>query len=158
LPPAARGLDATGALQIGDEDRCPVCGMRPAKHKKFASALVTKQGHTYYFCGTGCLLKGWLHPELFIGRAKSAVARAVTPEYFGGKLIDAMQARWVAGSDVVGPMGRVVVPLKDDADVAVFRKRHGGKTVFRLGELTDAKWLEMTGKRATMQPKGRAHP
>lgn len=154
LAPAAKGLTAQGALQISETDRCPVCGMRPAKHQKFASAIVTKQGQTYYFCGTGCMMKGWLHPEVFLGRFKAALARAVTPEYFGGKPIDAMQARWVAGSDVVGPMGRVLVPLKDDADVEVFRKRHGGKTVFRLAELTDAKWLAITGKKATIRPGG----
>lgn len=154
LAPAAKGLTAQGALQLSESDRCPVCGMRPAKHPKFASAIVTKQGQTYYFCGTGCLIKGWLHPEIFLGRFKTTLARAVTPEYFGGKPIDALSARWVAGSDVVGPMGRAVVPLKDDADVAVFKKRHGGKTVFRLGELTDAKWLAITGKKATMRPGG----
>jgi copper chaperone NosL len=149
---AQKGLDKNGAMQISEADRCPVCGMRIAKHKKFASAIELSSGEAYYFCGTGCLIKSWLHPEIFIGKPKSALERAVTPEYFGGKYIDALSARWVAGSDVVGPMGPALVPLKNDADLATFKKRHGGKTVFRLGELTDATFKAITGKDVTKRP------
>lgn len=149
---AQKGLDAAGGMQISAGDRCPVCGMRVEMHKKFASAIELEDGKAYYFCGTGCMIKSWLHPEVFIGSAKAQLKRAVAPEYFAGKYVDALTARWVAGSDVVGPMGPALVPLKDDADLATFKKRHGGKTTFKLAELDDAKWEAITGKKATMRP------
>lgn len=153
VKPAAKALDGEGRMQFSEGDRCPVCGMAVSKHKKFASAIELKDGKAYYFCGTGCMIKSWLHPEVFIASSKEQLKRAVTPEYFAGKYVDALAARWVAGSDVVGPMGPALVPLKDDADLATFKKRHGGKATFKLGELDDATWEAITGKKATMRPR-----
>lgn len=151
---AKLGLDRNGEMQLSDGDRCPVCGMSVTKHRKFAGAITTRSGNTYYFCGSGCLIKTWLHPEIFIGEEKANLARAVTREYFGGKTIDAAKAHWVAGSNVVGPMGPAIVPLASNEDVATFKQRHGGTRVFRLGELTDAKWKTITGKDVRLKPHG----
>jgi copper chaperone NosL len=153
--PATKGLDEAGALQISDTDRCPVCAMKIHKHKKFASAIELADGTTYYFCGTGCLLKSWLHPEVFLSQSRDELKRAITREYFGGKFIDASSAYWVAGSDVVGPMGPALVPLASEADLATFRKRHGGKSTFRLTDLTDEKFASLTGKNAAALPKSK---
>lgn len=149
--PAAVGLGADSSLRLSPEDRCPVCAMKVDKHKKFASAIVLDDETTFYFCGTGCMLKTWLHPDVFLGRAKGKLKRAVTQEYFGGKPIDAAQAHWVAGSDVVGPMGPVLVPLASEEDATTFKARHGGSS-FKFSELDDAKWEELMGKKATMKP------
>jgi nitrous oxide reductase accessory protein NosL len=139
-------------MRISDSDRCPVCAMKAAG-RKLASAIALRSGETFYFCGTGCMIKSWLHPEIFLGHDKKQLARAVTTDYFSGKHIDALTARWVAGSNVVGPMGKAIVPLADEAAVKDFRRRHGGEHVFSLGELTDAKWKQLTGKQATMRPR-----
>ncbi len=147
-PKAGAGLDAQGQMVVGDDDRCPVCAMRVKEHPKFASAIALDDGTTYYFCGTGCMMRSWLHPEVFLGADPKRLDRAVTPEYFTGKHVDATSVVWVAGSDVVGPMGPALVPLADDASATKFKERHGGKTTFKLGELTDEKWEKMTGKKA----------
>ena len=152
---AARGLDAQGRMQISKGDRCPVCAMVVAEHPKFASAVELDDGTVFHFCGTGCMLKSWLHPEIFLGRDKGTLRRAVTPEYFGGEYVDALTAWWVAGSDVVGPMGPALVPLKDSEDLKTFMKRHGGKTTFRLTGLDDERWEAITGKSATMGPRSK---
>jgi nitrous oxide reductase accessory protein NosL len=146
--PAAEGLTEDGELHVSDGDRCPVCGMQVKKHPKFASALELVDGRTFYFCGTGCLIRTWLHPELFVRVGKPELRRAVVRDYFEGKPLSALEAHWVAGSDVVGPMGPALVPLRSEADVETFRKRHGGKTVFRLGDLDDERWRAITGKPA----------
>jgi hypothetical protein len=41
-----------------------------------------------------------------------------------------------------------LVPLKDEQHLDVFKKRHGAKAVFRLSEMTDEKWQQVTGKKA----------
>jgi len=147
-PKAGAGLDDQGRMQVGDDDRCPVCAMRVKEHPKFASAIALDDGLTYYFCGTGCMMRTWLHPEVFLGADRKRLDRAVVPEYFTGKHVDAAAVVWVAGSDVVGPMGPAIVPLADDESAAKFKERHGGKTTFKLGDLTDEKWEQMTGKKA----------
>lgn len=150
--PAKKGLDEAGQMQLNVEDHCPVCGMTVGPERKFASAIELRDGTAYHFCGTGCMLKGWLHPEVFLGKERGDLKRAVTPEYFDGAYIDASEAFWVAGSDVTGPMGSVIVPLKSPSDVDTFKQRHGGKETFRLKELDDARWKSITGKGATMKP------
>ncbi|MCB1150338.1 hypothetical protein KDK88_02230, partial [bacterium] len=93
-PAAAVGLDAQGALHPSESDRCPVCAMTVADRPMVCGAE-TDDGRTYYFCGTGCLLKSLLHPDVYL--AARAVDRAVVTEYFGGRSWPADQAVWVAG-------------------------------------------------------------
>jgi nitrous oxide reductase accessory protein NosL len=122
--------------------------MEVAEHTKFASAIELGDGRTFYFCGTGCMIRSWLHPEVFLGSGRDELRRAVVKEYFAGEHVDALKAIFVAGSDVVGPMGKALVPLKNESDVETFMKRHKGKTTFRLSEMNDARWEKITGKQA----------
>ena len=141
-------LDERGAMQISSQDRCPVCAMEVGKHKKFACAVQLMNGNTFYFCGSGCMIRSWLHPEIFLGAEKEELKRSVVQDYFSGEQVPGQSVYWVAGSDVIGPMGPALVPLKNEQDLVVFKKRHGAKAVFRLSEMTDEKWQQLTGKKA----------
>lgn len=70
-------------------------------------------------------------------------------DYFTGDQVAGESVFWVAGSDVIGPMGPALVPLKNEEDLEIFKKRHETKAVFRLSEMTDEKWQQLTGKKAT---------
>ena len=141
-------LDESGAMQISSQDRCPVCAMQVSKYEKFACAVQLIDGRTYYFCGTGCMIRSWMHPEIFLGATKEELKRSVVQDYFSGEQVPGRSVYWVAGSDVIGPMGPALVPLKDEQHLDVFKKRHGAKAVFRLSEMTDEKWQQVTGKKA----------
>ena len=141
-------LDESGAMQISSPDRCPVCAMQVSKHKKFACAVQLMNGSTFYFCGTGCMIRSWIHPEIFLGASKEELKRSVVQDYFSGEQVPGRSVFWVAGSDVIGPMGPALVPLKDEQHLDVFKKRHGAKAVFRLSEMTDEKWQLLTGKKS----------
>jgi nitrous oxide reductase accessory protein NosL len=142
-------LDEAGAMQISSRDRCPVCAMQVSKYKKFACAVQLMNGNTFYFCGSGCMIRSWLHPDIFLGAEKEELKRSVVQDYFTGEQVLGRSVYWVAGSDVIGPMGPALVPLKNEQDLDVFKKRHGAKAVFRLSEMTDEKWQQLTGKKAT---------
>jgi copper chaperone NosL len=146
--PGLKPLDENGRMQISDQDRCPVCAMKVDAHKKFTSAIQLATGETFYFCGTGCMIRSWLHPEIFLNADQSQLKKSVVQDYFTGKQVDGLAVYWVAGSDVIGPMGPALVPILDEGQLEIFKKRHGGKAVFRLGEMTDEKWQQMTGKKA----------
>ncbi len=146
--PGLKPLGESGALQISRQDRCPVCAMQVGKHKKFACAVQLMNCSTFYFCGTGCMIRSWLHPELFLGQAKEKLKRSVVQDYFTGEQVPGGSVYWVAGSDVIGPMGPALVPLKNEQHLDVFKKRHGAIAVFRLSEMTDEKWQQLTGKKA----------
>jgi nitrous oxide reductase accessory protein NosL len=145
--PGRNPLDENGRMQISDQDRCPVCGMKVADHPKFSSAIQLTDGVTYYFCGTGCMIRSWLHPEIFLATEKLRLKTPLVKDYFTGRQVDGRNVFWVAGSDVIGPMGPAIVPVEGEQSLEAFKRRHGAKTVFRLDEMTDEKWTAITGRK-----------
>jgi len=141
-------VDNQGHMHISDQDRCPVCAMKVKNHSKFASAIQLKNGTTYYFCGTGCMIRSWMHPDAFLGINKSMLHTPIVRDYFTGTEMDARDAIWIAGSDIIGPMGPALVPLRNQKDFDAFIGRHGGKISFRLQEMDPEKWRAITGKRS----------
>ncbi|MFZ2039395.1 MAG: nitrous oxide reductase accessory protein NosL [Desulfobacterales bacterium] len=147
--PGALPLDEGHQMRISPEDRCPLCAMKVIKYPRFSCAIQLADGRTFYFCSAGCLIRSWLHPDYFLGVPADTLRRVVVREYFSGEQLDAVALRWVAGSDVVGPMGPAVVALRDDPRfLEAFQRRHGGTASFRLAELTDAQWQTLTGRSA----------
>ncbi|MDA8137751.1 MAG: nitrous oxide reductase accessory protein NosL [Desulfobacteraceae bacterium] len=145
--PAQKTLTADGQMQIGDQDRCPVCAMFPAKRPQTAAAMVLSDGRTFYFCGNGCLLRAWHASSVYLNAPQEKIARLVTRDFFSGQSIDARKAWWVAGSDVVGPMGPALVALPSEAEVERFKAQHGGKLVFQLAQMTPELWSQIFGDR-----------
>lgn len=142
--PAATALAADGRMQIGNADRCPVCAMFPARQPHAAAAMTLKTGQAFYFCSNGCLLRAWLRPTAYLGRERESIARLVVQDYFSGEPIDASTATWVAGSDVIGPMGPAIIALGDRSQLDAFKRRHGGRTVFSLDQVDDDLWKQIS--------------
>ena len=132
-----------GTLQVSDQDRCPLCGMFPAKRPKTAAAMALSDGRTFYFCGNGCMLRAWRDPARHLKAQPGDIARMMTKDFFRGVPLDAHQAWWVAGSDVIGPMGPALVALSTEGDVAQFQGRHGGRFVFQLSQMDDTLWQKL---------------
>jgi copper chaperone NosL len=141
--PAAQGLKPAGDMRISAGDRCPVCGMFPAKRPKTAAAMQLRNGDTFYFCGNGCLLRAWHQSDTYLGIPLSQIQQMYVQAYFSGVVIDASKAWWVAGSDVIGPMGPALVALQSKKDVEAFRQRHGGRLVFQLAQMDDQLWRQL---------------
>jgi nitrous oxide reductase accessory protein NosL len=144
--PGLKPLDESGAMRISRPDRCPMCAMQVSKYQKFACAVQLIDGRTFYFCSAGCMIRSWVQPEIFLGVKKAELKRTVVQDYFSGEQVSGEAVFWVAGSDVIGPMGPALIPLKSESHLDAFKTRHGAKTVFRLSEITDANWNQLTGK------------
>jgi copper chaperone NosL len=142
--PALKTLSADGQMTLSKSDRCPVCAMFPARRPQTAAAMTLKSGETFYFCGNGCLLRTWLRPTAYLGKNQAEIDRLVVLDYFSGQPIDGRRATWVAGSDVVGPMGPAIIALGDPGQLAVFKGRHGGKTVFTFDQVDDDLWKQIS--------------
>lgn len=152
---ALHGLTESGKLHISESDQCPVCAMYPYKYPKFSCGIQLQDKRTYYFCGTGCLLRTWLHPEHFLGVDSSELLKPVVRDYFSGQEVDGREVTWITGSDIVGPMGPAIVPLLNKEDVSAFMERHGGKKTFTLAELDDTLWHDLTGKSVLPEKPGK---
>ena len=144
---ARRSLAADGQMIPSPSDRCPVCAMFPARHPQTAAAMTLIDGPTFYFCSNGCLFRTWLRPRVYLSQPQEAIARLVVRDYFSGRPIDARTATWVAGSDVIGPMGPAIVALDDAGQLAVFKNRHGGTTVFTFSQVNDSLWKQISQRK-----------
>jgi nitrous oxide reductase accessory protein NosL len=140
-------LDQNGRMQISPADRCPVCGMKVIRYPKFASAIQLRNRATFYFCSTGCMIRSWMHPEIYLAATAAERKLPVVQEYFTGREVDARNVIFVFGSDVIGPMGPALVPVLDENYLKVFKQRHGAKSQFLLNDMNDDKWFEMTGRK-----------
>ncbi len=142
--PAEQSLSADGALNPSESDRCPVCAMFPARYPQTAAAMTLASGETFYFCTNGCLLRSWLRPGIYLGKTRDSIDRLVVLDYFSGAPINGRKATWVAGSDVVGPMGPAIIALGDASQLATFKARHGGRHVFTFDQLDDDLWRRIS--------------
>lgn len=144
---AKLGLSEEGHMQISPGDHCTVCAMPVEKHLKYAAAIELNDGASFYFCGPQCMIRSWLHPEIFLGTDKSRLKKAVVTGYFSGKHLDAHSAVFVSGSDVMGPMGPTFIPLASQEEANVFIKRHGGTITSLFIKINDTVWEKSTGRK-----------
>lgn len=121
----------------GEKDRCPVCGMFVAPYPAWVAVVSFKDGERLYFDGAKDMFKfrfdvGQWRP----GKSAADISALHVTEYYGLKLVPAEAAWFVLGADVLGPMGRELIPLASPEDAAAFRKDHRGERILRLDEVT----------------------
>ena len=127
----------SGIPKPGARDLCPVCGMIVSKYPNWVATVLYKDGHAHHFDGAKDMFK-YLQdlPKYAPGHRKEDIkAIAVTDFYNLGK-VDARQAYFVIGSDVLGPMGHEFVPLANKTDADDFLKDHKGKRALTFDQVT----------------------
>lgn len=136
--------EAVDTPSPGPADTCPVCGMFVARYPQWIATVLYQDGHAHHFDGAKDLFKYLLDLAKWAPghRAEDIAAIAVT-EYYGVTRIDAREAWYVIGSDVLGPMGHELIPLASEADARDFLGDHGGKGIRRFGEVDGALLLDL---------------
>ncbi len=130
---------AGGFPGTGPRDLCPVCGMVVSKYPAWIATVVYKDGHAHHFDGAKDLFKYLFDmPRYARGHRGQDIARIGVTEYYELKRIDARQAWFVIGSDVLGPMGHELIPLATQADAEAFLNDHKGRRILRFDEVTRA--------------------
>lgn len=125
-PPAARDL-------------CPVCGMVVSKYPAWIASVVYKDAHAHHFDGAKDMFKYLFDLKRYApGHRPEDIVQIGVTEYYEVKRIDARQAWFVIGSDVLGPMGRELIPFANRADAEEFRSDHKGKQILHFNEVTRA--------------------
>jgi len=144
LPPVLLAL-LTGAGEGGESgpitpkptDKCPVCGMFVTKYPDWVAQAIYRDGAYAVFDGAKDMFKYLFDLRTYApGRTAADVARLYVTDYYALTPVDGKQAWYVIGSDVLGPMGREMIPLAKETEAREFMKDHKGKRLLRFGEVT----------------------
>ncbi len=134
LPLNAHDLDVPAPHPT---DVCPVCGMFVTKYPQWVATVIFRDGTAAHFDGAKDLFKYLFDlPRYAPGHSRDEIAAMAVTEYYGLTRIDAHEAWFVIGSDVLGPMGHELVPLASVADAEEFMDDHQGTAVLRFTDVT----------------------
>ena len=124
-------------LKPAPENKCPVCGMFVAEHMDFLAEIIFKDGACAFFDGAKDMFRFYFDMATYVpSRSVADIAAIYVTDYYSLTLVDGRQAFYVVGSDVVGPMGRELIPLAAEQEASVFLKDHKGRSVLRFSDIT----------------------
>lgn len=133
--PAMAGSD----VKPGPRDKCPVCGMFVARYPDWIASIRFRDGSVRYFDGVKDLLVFFHGPEKYGFRGGTAAMKTIlVKDYYRLEMIDGRSAWYVIGSDVLGPMGKELIPFARQEDAEEFLRDHKGSRILRFKELTPA--------------------
>jgi nitrous oxide reductase accessory protein NosL len=138
LTAAQAGREAAGPpAKPTAANKCPVCGMFVAGYQDFLAAVAFQDGAVAYFDGCKDMFR-FLHDAARYapGRSRSDVAAVWATDYYSLKWIDGAGAFFVRGSDILGPMGRELIPFAKGEEAKGFMKDHKGIALLRFADVT----------------------
>ncbi|MBU0480989.1 MAG: nitrous oxide reductase accessory protein NosL [Proteobacteria bacterium] len=121
---------------IAADARCPVCGMFVAKYDVWITQIRTTDNSVYNFDGVKDMMAFRATPESFIHGKVQDISEIWVKDYYSLKWIRGESAFYVAGSDVLGPMGHELVPFASRAAAESFMTDHKGKAIYTFPEIT----------------------
>ena len=114
-----------------------MCGMFVAKYPEWVATVLYKNAHAHHFDGAKDMFKYLLDmPKWAAGHQAEDIRSIGIIEYYGLTLVNARDAFYVIGSDVLGPMGHELIPLETREDAEDFLKDHKGLRIMRFQEVT----------------------
>jgi nitrous oxide reductase accessory protein NosL len=127
----------TKPMGLIPKGNCAVCGMYVANFPDWAAVVSFSDGDHAWFDGPKDLFHYLLDLNRYATKRKVAdIATIQVKDYYGLKHIDARKAFYVTGSDVLGPMGKELVPFATEAGARDFLKDHRGQRVLTFPEIT----------------------
>lgn len=121
------------------QEKCPVCGMFVARYPDWVAGVRFRDGGQAVFDGAKDLFKfllgGYRDAR---GHGATDVTETFVTDYYGVRQVDARAAWFVLGGDVLGPMGKELVPFAAEADAREFLGDHHGTRLLRFAEVTPA--------------------
>jgi nitrous oxide reductase accessory protein NosL len=141
-------LYASGFIKPAERDKCPVCGMFVHKYPHWTAEIVFKDGTYVVFDGPKDMFKYYFNIKKYnTNRQKDDVESIYVTDYYTTRPVNARDVYFVTGSDVLGPMGKELVPVKGEDAAGTFMKDHNGKRMLRFDEVTtdDLPMMQMRG-------------
>jgi len=138
LPLSSYGEPSKPIPKPGAKETCPVCGMFVSLYPDWVASVHYTDGFTHYFDGVKDLFKYLNNMKKWAqNRKKQDISAIWVTEYYSLGPVDGKKAFYVAGSDVLGPMGHELIPFFTMDDAKNFLIDHKGKKIITFSEVTD---------------------
>ena len=125
-----------GPTEIKQTDKCHVCGMFVAKYNGWIAQVIFSDGTYAAFDGPKDMFKFYFDPGKYNpSRKKSDITKLYVTEYYSTRLMDAEKLFFVERSDVYGPMGAELIPIKSMEAAREFMGDHKGRKILKFGEI-----------------------
>jgi nitrous oxide reductase accessory protein NosL len=125
----------TTVFRPKEDTRCPVCGMFVAKYPRWLAKIASgEEQEDLYFDGVKDMLKYYFNE----GDGAVGMKQLWVTEYYSQTPLSASAALFVIGSDVLGPMGKELIPLADRQAAETFMRDHGGQIVASFNDISPA--------------------
>ncbi|HHD62937.1 MAG TPA: nitrous oxide reductase accessory protein NosL [Desulfobulbaceae bacterium] len=130
-------LLAAEPVKPGPRDRCPVCGMFVAPYPAWIAQIEFNDGSRVFFDGAKDMFKFYLNlPAEGEGHSRKTIAGIYVTEYYSAKAAAADTLLYVVGSDVLGPMGKELIPVAGKKAAQTFARDHAGRTILTFDQVT----------------------
>jgi len=126
---AASGLPLSAAREVPPEARCPVCGMFPARQRRWAAQVIFSNGEVQYLDSPLSLFLYLQQvPRYTAGQSADRIVAAYVTDLDTGDWVPAEQALYVRGSRLMGPMRSGNLPaFTTEQQARSFVAQHGGE-------------------------------
>lgn len=124
-------------VEVSKTDKCQVCGMFVSPYREWVAQIIFSDGAYAVFDGPKDMFRYYFNlPKYNPPKKQADIQTIYVTEYYSTKLMDARKLFYVAGSDVLGPMGAEFVPLESEQKAREFMKDHSGKKILKFSEIT----------------------
>lgn len=128
---------AVETVQLTGKEKCPVCGMFTRPYPKWIAQIVFKDGTYAVFDGAKCMFKYYFNTRKYNKeKIREDIAGLFVTEYYTTRPMNVKEVYFIIGSDVLGPMGHELVPVKGETEARGFMKDHNGVNTLRFDEIT----------------------
>jgi len=122
------------------KDRCPVCGMFVAPYTEWVATISFQDGSNLFFDGCKDLFRYYFDlPEKGDGLSRNQIESIWFTEYYSTRKMKAAEVFFVIGSDVMGPMGKELIPIAGEKAVKIFMRDHKGTEALTFDQIKPAK-------------------
>jgi nitrous oxide reductase accessory protein NosL len=117
-------------MEIPEDVSCGKCGMFPAKYPRWQSQIIFKDGTMTPFDGCKCMFNFIsAMGEFDKTHTMDDVSAVWVKDFNSATWINAVDAYYVVGSNMMGPMGKEVIPFTDQSAAMKFHQEQGGSVM-----------------------------
>jgi len=117
-------------MEIPANVSCGKCGMYPAQYPQWQSQIIFKDGAMTPFDGCKCMFNFLFAMDQYDKtHSRDNVAVMWVKDFNTGTWLNAADAYYVVGSNMMGPMGKELIPFADQAAAMKFHQEQGGEVM-----------------------------